>query len=227
MKKGCYKRWWFWALIAYFTLGFFSLSSTEVGNGSVFLILIITLIIPIIMYVLFTWSFKKIISFLLSDKKKNQKEKENQKELGILAQVSVHHIEGLSIAGKTFCELTLTLEKLNIVGGGTNFSIAISQLRTAEIKTEKKIANIVHSSAVKGIVGGLVFGPIGLVVGSRATSKEKRIYTHYLILNYINSTGELAAIMFEVDDEDEFKALNIVDKIMPLIINNTATTVQL
>ncbi|MNN60989.1 hypothetical protein D3C81_1762020 [compost metagenome] len=61
-----------------------------------------------------------------------------------------------------------------------------------------------------------MFGPIGLVVGSRANSKEKRTVTPYLILNYVRSNGEMAALMFE-DDPNSYGAAKFVDKIRPQI----------
>jgi len=222
MKKSLYKRWWFWALVAWFVWG--SVVSRTMNGptitenkmaqmmGSVvFLLIIVTAI-----YVLFN----------------PRKKKENKKELretgpDILARISAHHVEGLPLSEKTFCELVMTPDKLSITGGGTAFSIMIPQLRAAEIKTDTEVANIVNSSAAKGIAGGLLFGPIGLVVGSRAMSKEKRSYTHYLILNYVNSTGEIAAVMFEVDDSDEYRAQEVVDTMKSLITKNPVVTVQL
>ncbi len=221
MKKPFYKQWWVWAIIACFVWGFVMsrLPSKEVGMWSVLLLLVVIVAINM----LFTLPNKR-------KKRKELKEKQNEsKEKGteILAKISVHHVEGLPISEKTSCELALTSNNLSIIGGGTNFNIAAYQLKAVELKTDKEIANIVHSSAVKGIAGGLLFGPIGLVVGARATNKEKKTYKHYLILNYINSTGELAAIMFNVSDWDTLRARKIVEKAKSLIVNNPVATVQL
>ncbi len=221
MKRPFYKQSWFWVIIAWLVWGFTMsrLPSREVGTWSVLLLLIITVAI----ITLFTIPNKRKKRKELKDKQKESKEKGTE----ILAKISVHHVEGLPISEKTSCKLVLTSNNLSIIGGGTNFNIAISQLKAAELKTDKEIANIVHSSAVKGIAGGLLFGPIGLVVGARATSKEKKTYKHYLILNYINSTGELAAIMFNVSDWDTLQARKIVEKAKSLIVNNPVATVQL
>lgn len=146
----------------------------------------------------------------------NPRKKKNEfQEMGpnILAKISAHHVDGLPLSEKTFCELILTSEKLNIVGGGTNFSIMIPQLRAAELETDTEIENILQSRGLKGIAGARVI--------------EKKSYTHYLILNYINSVGELAAIMFEVEDADEIHALEAVFELKSLIINNPAVTIQL
>lgn len=143
-----------------------------------------------------------------------------------LADASMHHVEGLPVAEKTLCTLSLHPEKVTVVGGGTEFNINLSQIRAAEIKTDVEIAHIVNSSAAKGIAGGLLFGPIGLVVGARATSKEKRTATFYFILNYTNSAGEVAAIMFDAGHSGS-AAQKIVNKLKPLIKVNPKQTVQL
>lgn len=222
MKKPFYKRWWFWSIII-FILGI-SIITGSINNSS----FIAEDRIAVIMGSIFMILFMHLILFtvyMLSGRSRLRKEmKEKEKELGILTKATGHHIEGLPLAEKTFCELILTSDKFIIIGGGTTFNITIPQLRAAEIKTDQEIAYLVHSSAVKGIAGGLLFGPIGLVVGARAKSKEKKTFTHYLILNYINSSGELVAIMFEAGG---FPAQKMVNALRPLIINNPTATVQL
>jgi len=145
---------------------------------------------------------------------------------GILETSNAHHLEGLPIAEKTYCQLNLHDDWLVIDGGGVNFSLAIHQITAIEVKTDVEIANIVHSSAAKGIVGGLLFGSIGLVVGSRATNKEKRTLHYYLIINYINSSGEIAAMLF-ADDATPHLTSRLVAKIQPLLIGKQAQTVRL
>lgn len=207
MEKPFFKRWWLWAIVAWIVWGIYvqidmnGSTLTEnnmehmMGSG------IILVIVVVVIYRLF-----------------NPRKKKNKNEFqvmgpNILAKISAHHVDGLPLSEKTFCELILTSEKLNIVGGGTTFSIMIPQLRAAELKTDTEIENILQSSGLKGIAGARVI--------------EKKSYTHCLILNYINSVGELAAIMFEVEDADEIHALEAVFELKSLIINNPAVTIQL
>lgn len=152
-------------------------------------------------------------------------EKDRQ-ERGILESSTVHHLEGLRIAEKTKCTVTIFEDKLTLVGGGVTFNLSTSQITAAEIKTDVEIANVVHSSAAKGIAGGLVFGPIGLVVGSRATNKEKRTIKYYFLINYVNSSGEVAAILFQ-DDITPHLTKKLVEQLRPLINVNEPTSVQL
>ncbi|MNV72021.1 hypothetical protein D3C71_1650750 [compost metagenome] len=124
------------------------------------------------------------------------------------------------------CNLSLLNDQLLISGGGTDFALNLDQIGAAEIKTDVEIAHIVSSSAAKGIAGGLLFGPIGLVVGSRAKSKEKRTATPYLIINYTNSDNILSAIMFEASG-NPWGANKFLGKLRPLISNNPKRQVQL
>lgn len=144
----------------------------------------------------------------------------------MLAKISAYHVEGLPLSEKTFCELILTLEKLNIVGGGTTFSIMVPQIRAAELKTDTEIDNIV--------LGGYTRDPwpIKRYIMKAKTetvllNKEKKTYTHFFILSYINSEGVLASIMFEIEDADEIRAFEAVFEIKSLINNNPSETIQL
>ncbi|ETT55185.1 hypothetical protein BSK66_31300 [Paenibacillus odorifer] len=167
------------------------------------------------------------LGFVIKTQSKQAEEiKQKNEELGIKATALLHHVEGLPISEKTQCKVAVTRDGISIIGGGTEFNITNSQIRAAEVKTDTEIANIVHSSAAKGIAGGLLFGPIGLVVGSRAKSKEKRTSTYYLIINYTNTAGEVAALMFD-EGTTSFASQKIVSKLKPVIVNNPIHSVQL
>lgn len=155
-----------------------------------------------------------------------KEKKEHKKALGVIAISKLYHVEGLQLAENTSCEVSVTPEQIIVEGGGTTFNLNITQIRAAEVKTDVEIANIVHSSAVKGIAGGLLFGPIGLVVGARAKSKTKKSYSYYLIINYTNSAGELAAMLF-TSESSPLPSTRIANKIKPAISNNPKLSVQL
>jgi hypothetical protein len=180
----------------------------------------------VIAVAVFAVLFFLLIFFIVMIIQGSRKKRRSLKEQNIIAQSSMHHVEGLPISEKTICVLSLTPDKLLIEGGGTDFNIGNSQIRAVEVKTDTEIANIVHSSAAKGIAGGLLFGPIGLIVGSRAKSKEKRTNTYYLIINYMNSSGEMAALMFD-GGPSPLGANKISNKLRPVVLDNPRQTVQL
>ncbi|MFC6333787.1 hypothetical protein ACFP56_14255 [Paenibacillus septentrionalis] len=158
----------------------------------------------------------------------NAKKKRQQfySERGILETSSAHHLHGLPIAEKSQCVITLYNDRVSIEGGGTTFNILLSQLLAVEIKTDIEIAHQVHSSAAKGIAGGLLFGSVGAVVGSRATSKKVRTVENYLILNFKNSSGEIAAIVFQ-DDISNGHTRKLIRLLQPMIKTNEQHIVQL
>lgn len=140
--------------------------------------------------------------------------------------VFLHHVSGLPLAENTNCTLSVAAEVLTISSGGSNFNLNLSQISVVDYKTDVEIANIVNSSATKGIAGGILFGPIGAIIGSRATSKEKRTITGYLIINYLGSNGEPKALLF-VDVPSCWEAAKFADKLRPLITTSSNQTHQL
>lgn len=166
------------------------------------------------------------LGIVAKPKSKSKSRKQQLQEDGVLAHANLSHVEGLPISEKTTCNLYVKNNELIIDGGGTEFKILNSQLRAAEVKTETEIANIVHSSATKGIAGGLIFGPIGLVVGARATNKEKKTRNYYFIINYEKFNGELAAMMFD-SGMNPLPAQKIKSKLNPVLFEQPKRTVQL
>lgn len=168
--------------------------------------------------------FCTVAGFMLSTKTKRRINFETERELrGILESTKTHHLEGLPIAEKTNCEITLFYDRLEIVGGGINFTLSINQIVAAEVKTDVEIARIIHSSAMKGRVGGLLFGPIGLVVGSRATTRVKRKLHYYLVINYISSSGEVAFMLFQ-DNVIPYFTKQLVSKLKPMLPEKSQVT---
>ncbi|MCM3131904.1 hypothetical protein M3629_03860 [Paenibacillus polysaccharolyticus] len=154
------------------------------------------------------------------------KNKLDRKKRGITAQSALQHVEGLPLSDKTMCKVSATEGGILVEGGGSEFTINSSQLRAVEVKTDVEISNIVHSSAVQGVVGGLVFGPIGLVVGARAKNKQVKKNEHFLIINYVSSKNEIEALLFSAG-ENPLAALKIAAKTKPMVSLQPRTTVQL
>lgn len=158
--------------------------------------------------------------------KSARKNKAERKERGIIAQSSLIHVEGLPLSDKTSCKVSVMEDGIFVEGGGSEFKINSDQLRAVEVKTDVEISNIVHSSAVQGVVGGLVFGPIGLVVGARAKNKQIKKNEHFLIINYVSSKNEIEALLFSAG-ENPLAAMKIALKTKPMVSLQPRTTVQL
>lgn len=168
--------------------------------------------------------FLLVAAFFLKPKSQRHKDHETKGDIALFT--NVHHLEGLPVAEKTQCRLVLSTEEVVIEGGGINFKLLTANITAAEIKTDVEIANVVHSSAAKGIAGGLLFGPIGLVIGARAGSKEKRTMHSYLILNYISSSGDVSAMVFR-DDIAPHLTKRLVSSLKQQLLSNYPRTIQI
>lgn len=158
--------------------------------------------------------------------KNASKNKKDRKNKGITAQSTLKHVEGLPLSDKTMCKVSVTQDGMMIEGGGSDFTISSAQLRAVEVKTDVEIANIVHSSAVQGVAGGLLFGPIGLVVGARAKNKQVKKNEHFLIINYMSSNNEISSLLFSAG-ENPLAAMKIASKTKPMVSITPKATVQL
>lgn len=154
------------------------------------------------------------------------KNKKDRKDRGITSQSTLQHVGGLPLSEKTMCKVSVTQDGILVEGGGSDFTISASQLRAVEVKTDVEISNIVHSSAAQGIVGGLIFGPIGLVVGARAKNKKVKKHEHFLVINYMSSNNEISALLFS-SGENPLAAMKIAAKTKPMVSLAPKATVQL
>ena len=72
-----------------------------------------------------------------------------------------------------------------------------SKITDISVKTDVEIQKQYVSSAGGAIAGGMVFGPLGAIVGGRVKEKKTREFTYYLIFTY-RSDAEISYISFEI-----------------------------
>lgn len=123
-------------------------------------------------------------------------------------------VSGLPLAEKTCCSLFVNEDKLIIEAENQTFQIDINRIIAAQPKTDLEIQQEVTSSAGKAIAGALIFGPVGAIIGARTKTKKHAVVSTYLIINYINQSGDTAVLAFESANSAILKALN--DKIQGL-----------
>lgn len=114
-----------------------------------------------------------------------------KKELSVLME----HIEGIQGIGKTACRISFDDEfvkieqmTLSITGAKPvrTFKIKISEVIAFDIINQKNVEQKSKSVVGRGIAGGIVFGPVGLLLGglSGTGSKTKVNNKNFLVISY-------------------------------------------
>ncbi|MDE6658893.1 MAG: hypothetical protein K2K01_02090 [Eubacterium sp.] len=112
-----------------------------------------------------------------------------------LFMVPMNHFNGLPIAEGVFTQCFLCVDKIVFEANGVAFNLHFSKLTDVSIKTDVEIQKQYVSSVGGAVAGGIMFGPLGAMIGGRAKQKEIRQATHYLIFTYIDN-GEIKYIAF-------------------------------
>lgn len=78
------------------------------------------------------------------------------------------------------------------------FKIPLENVIDALLTTQKEVINKDKSVIGRGLVGGLIFGPAGLILGglSGVGKKSKAEWTKIYIVSYVGSDGDVKNITF-------------------------------
>lgn len=118
------------------------------------------------------------------------KKKKNGKVIGTTL------VEGLPIKEDSDLVVKLTDEGLTLIEASTKqeFEIPMSKLTMVDYKNEVEMKQIIKQSAPGMIIGAATFGLLGAMVGGRVKTEEKKIFTHFVIINY-HSDEEKTIVM--------------------------------
>ncbi|OMF23476.1 hypothetical protein BK133_24095 [Paenibacillus sp. FSL H8-0548] len=183
MKKPFYMQMWLWLVIVCFGTGFImsrTTSTTSTDAAPLYLLTLLTLVsITIFMNI-----------------KMNRRRLD--KSMGIHARVKGTHIYGLPVQNGTLVELTV--ENGFVMFKAPNFSAKIDRhkIRVASAMTQSDFAKQEKSVIGRAVVGGLLVGPMGAVVGGMSGIGTKDKKGGFLVINYKNEVGELAAVVVNV-----------------------------
>lgn len=174
-------------------------------------------IFVIIMLALFIFSIRIVVVTSRYQKQRKQAA-QAMKDRGVTHRAFLQHVNGLPFAENVSCEVTSYRDRIEFKHGTTVVNLARSKITDMCIKTDVDIQKEAVSSIGRAAAGGAMFGPLGVIIGGRARTKELKTVTRYLIITYRkeNETEEFAFIGFEIsgnvseaiDMVKEFRALN-------------------
>lgn len=133
------------------------------------------------------------------------------------------HINGLNILENAQCEVLLYPDRYEFKSGTLKFNLSKSKVIDVTVKTDREIQQQYVSSIGGAVAGGVLFGPLGAIIGGRAKKKAIKTYSSYLIITY-KDNGNIKYIGFDVTNAP-FKAKKFESEFKKN--NNTITRVDL
>lgn len=143
-----------------------------------------------------------------------KKKKENGTEimLGFL-------VSGLPVIENSDLMLKLNQSNVTISFPTTTkqeFEIDISKVTSVDFYSETEMEKIVTQSAPGMIIGAAAFGILGAMVGGRVKTKEKKVETHFLLINY-ESNGSNQIVIKTNHPPSAIKVSNYFKSMKPTI----------
>ncbi|TCL35650.1 hypothetical protein EV210_111116 [Anaerospora hongkongensis] len=139
--------------------------------------------------------------------------KARKKSIGATVRINAQHVSGLSIAEGAECFIYLCNNMIVFERNETSYKLLVEKIKDIVIKTDTEIQKSHVSSIGRAIAGGVLFGPLGAIVGGRSKEKTSKIESRYLIFTY-DKNGEADYISFDVTKTlDAYKFLDFWSKI--------------
>lgn len=102
---------------------------------------------------------------------------------------------GLPVEKQGLLGLVLQDDRVIILNAEHEFILKIDQIKVVEFRSERETERELRTSAASSIIGGVVLGPVGLLVGSQPKNKKiKDIIISSLTFSYVNSKDETSTI---------------------------------
>lgn len=193
--------------------------NTKIGNSTLgemlpyFIVIIILLLI-----VVFCFRMVIVTSRAKNERKKQTAILQNQ---GLTIYAAFLHVNGLPIAENILCDVFSYPDRLEFKSGSTEFKLMRNKITDICIKTDTEIQKQMVSSVGGAIAGGIMFGPLGAIIGGRTKTKKSKSTSSYLIITYLNSQEEITYIGFDIGNNfssatklvKEFRELNTNTKV--------------
>lgn len=96
-------------------------------------------------------------------------------------------VSGLELPPETACTVAYYPDRITISAMNQNFSLRHDRIKDVSTKTVTEIQKQYVSSAGGAVAGGLVFGPLGALIGGRTKTKYDQRDTRFIIFTYADS----------------------------------------
>ena len=163
---------------------------------------------PVIIFFLIFIGFCLFMFFytssIKSKAKKNINKIKEEKNANLI--ISLTHFYGLPVAENTITQILSTPTEYEFIANNTSFKLRKQKVTDVTITTDVEIQKNNVSSIGGAIGGGLLFGPVGAMIGGRSKEKTSKIVNYYLIFTYFdnneikylsfNCTNNLSAYKF-------------------------------
>lgn len=132
--------------------------------------------------------------------KSNKTKARGKKVYGASESSVAIHMHGIpDVPQYRLANLFLSGEKLVIESEKKVYEIRYDQLTAAESMQKSELLKKDKSVIARGVVGGLLLGPIGAIIGGLSGMGQKKIKGDFLIINYRSAAdSEVKVLIFDV-----------------------------
>lgn len=143
--------------------------------------------------------------------------KAHEKEM-LQRVIRAKHIYGLPIAKGLEVYVYYEANGFLINFNDRIFGLGYDVVTDISVRTDQEIQSSYVSNAGGAVAGGMMFGPVGALIGGGPQRMTSTTFTEYLIITYIKN-GELAYLCFELPNSSYFVTAGSIGG-----INNWART---
>lgn len=125
-------------------------------------------------------------------------------------------VAGLGVPEGSPCSVVANEDTISVVCEEQEFVLKISDIVAYEYKMDVELeSSIENGSVLKGMIGGVVFGLPGAIVGSLPKSKQKRLVTGTVMIQYQGNTDKKTIVL--VSEPNTLGCAQISDELKPKV----------
>lgn len=115
---------------------------------------------------------------------------------GVRFFVSVVCTAGLPVPDNTLSQIYYFDDRIEIDAAGVEYSISMDKITDISIQTSVSTQSHYEGSVGGAVLGAVVAGTLGAAIGGRPKEKKTQSTESYLVISYINQSGNAAYIAF-------------------------------